>query len=107
VASPIPSGFKDKYGKRYYNGLPYTGKVYDIKEKDPEDKKPVEIMTVYVKQFISTDDAQMKEWQEILQRVADGVSTISFEEKVYDEKLGAWRILIRWMDLAYTNPEGV
>jgi hypothetical protein len=107
VASPIPSGFKQKYGKMYYGGLPYVGKVYDIKEKDPEDKKPVEIMTVFVKQFDTSKADDMKEWQEVMQRVADGVSTISFEEKVYDEKLKAWRILIRWMDMAFTNPEGV
>lgn len=107
MESPLPSGFKKKYGEMYYNGLPYVGKVYDIKNNDPDTKKPVEIMTVKVKQFCTDKPEDVIEWQAILQRVADGMSRVSFEEKMYDEKIGAWRILIRWMDLACTNPEGI
>ena len=49
----------------------------------------------------------VSEWNEICQKVADQVAIISFEEKIYDTDIKYWRVLIRWMDLAYTNPEGV
>jgi len=104
---PISETFKVKYGPKLYNGLPYTGKTYDIKEDDPEYRKPVQISRVFIKQFETGNEEHMKEWSAIMQRVADGVSRISFEEKVYDEKIKGWRVLVRWMDDYYTNPTGV
>lgn len=107
METPIPSGFKGKYGPNLFDGLPYEGKIFDRKEDDPDYKQPVMIHTVYIKQFDLSNDDHMKEWQEIMQKVADGVSIISFEEKIYDKDIKSWRVLIRWMDVAYTNPEGV
>jgi hypothetical protein len=107
METPLPSGFKKKYGSNIFLGLPYEGVVFDRKETDPDSKQPVLVEHVSIKQFLSTEEKDMKEWQEIMQKVADGVSIISFEEKVYDEKIGGWRILIRWMDMKYTNPEGI
>ena len=103
----IPSGFKDKYGPNLFDGLPYEGKIFDRKENDPDYKQPVITHTVSTKQFDLTNEDDIKEWNGISQRVADEVAVISFEEKVYDNDIKSWRVLIRWIDLAYTNPEGV
>lgn len=107
METPLPSGFKKKYGSNIFLGLPYEGVVYDRKETDPDTKQPVLVEQVSIRQFDSTKENDMVEWQRIMQQVADGVSIISFEEKVYDEKIAGWRVLIRWMDLKYTNPEGI
>ena len=107
METPIASGFKEKYGPNLFEGLPYEGKIFDRKEDDPDYKQPVMVQAVNVKQFDLSNEEHMKEWQEITQRVADEVSIISFEEKIYDKDIKSWRVLIRWMDLSYTNPEGV
>jgi len=107
VEQAIPSGFKEKYGPNVFDGLPYEGKIFDRKETDPDYKQPILIQTVNVKQFDLSIDEHMTEWQEICQKVADQIAVISFEEKIYDKDIKSWRILVRWMDLKYTNPEGV
>jgi len=104
---PIPSGFKEKYGPNLFERLPYEGKIFDRKENDPDNKQPIMVQAVNVKQFDLSNEEHMKEWKEIMQKVADEVSVISFEEKIYDKEIKSWRVLIRWMDLSYTNPEGV
>lgn len=104
---PIPSEFKGTYGPNIFNGLPYIGDIYDRKESDPDYKQPVLVQKVHIKQFDLSDEKDMSEWNGICQRVADGVSVISFEEKIYDKELKSWRVLLRWMDEAYTKPEGV
>lgn len=102
-----PSGFKEKYGPNTFEGLPYEGVIYDRKESDPEEKQPVMVQTVHVRQFNLSVPDDMVEWEEIMQKVADEVAIISFEEKIYDKDIKSWRILLRWMDLSFTNPEGI
>ena len=104
---PVPSGFKETYGPNLFEGLPYEGKIYDRKEDDPDYKQPVLKYTINVRQFDLSKPEDMEDWKKICQQLADGVSVVSFEEKVYDNEIKSWRILIRWMDQAYTNPEGV
>ena len=98
MVEPKPSGFKDKYGKMTYDGLPYIGAIYDIREDDPPELKPVPINKVHIKQFNTNSSEALEEWQGILQRVSDGVASISFESKEYDKESKSWIILIRWMD---------
>jgi hypothetical protein len=103
----IPSGFKDKYGPNLFDGLPYRGKVFDRKEDDPDYKQPIYVEEVFIKQLNLSEPKDMETWSEICQKVADGVAIISFEEKIYDKDIKSWRVLIRWMEPSYTNPEGV
>lgn len=103
----LPSGFKDKYGPNLFNGLPYTGVIYDRKEDDPPEKQPVLCSKVYTRQFDISKPEDLEAWNSILQKAADHVSEISFEEKVFDKDLKSWRVLVRWLDYFYTNPEGV
>ena len=107
VEYPLADGFKKKYGSDTYQGKPYKGKIYARKEGDPDSKQPVMVSEVHIDNFVTTDSEDIKKWQNVIQRVADGIAIVSFEEKVYDDKIGGWRILLRWADLYYTNPEGV
>jgi hypothetical protein len=101
----LPSGFKDKYGKLWYNGLPYKGPVLDIKESDPAAKLPVHRADIHIKEFWTDKPEDLKEWIDICQRKADGVIEISFEDKLYDADRKAWHILIRWLEYYYSNGE--
>ena len=103
----IPSGFKDKYGPNLFEGLPYDGKVFDRKESDPDYKQPVMVQEVKVRQLDLSNEEHLVEWASICQKVADGVAIISFEDKIYDNDIKSWRVLVRWLEQSYTNPEGV
>lgn len=107
MPTAVPSGFKNKYGDRYFNRLPYTGAPIDRKEDDPEYRQPVEGSSVNIRQFDTTKAEDVEEWSKIMQKVADGMANVSFEEKVYDPDIKGWRVLIRWVDYFYTNPEVV
>lgn len=103
---PLPSGFKKKYGENVFNGLPYKGIPMDRKESDPDYRQPVMCTDVYIKIFILNKEEDLKEWQDVMQRVSDLVASVSFEDKQYDKELQTWRVLLRWMEHYYTNPEG-
>ena len=103
---PLPSGFREKYGKMLFNGLPYKGSPIDRKEDDPDYRQPILCSEIKVKIFQLDKIDDVVEWQNIMQRVSDGVATVSFEEKVYDKDIHSWRVLIRWMEHFYTNPDG-
>jgi hypothetical protein len=105
MADPVLLGFREKYGPNRFNGLPFIGQPMNRKEDDPDYKQPLETSLVHVRQFDTTNEKHMAEWSEIMQRVADGVTNVSFEEKVYDPDIKGWRILLRWVDFFYTNPE--
>ena len=100
-----PSGFDEKYGKTWFEGLPYKGAPMDIKTADPEGKQPVLCRDVRIKQFDTSVDTEISEWQHVMQKVADGVAVVSFEEKQYVPETKSWRILVRWFEEYYTNPE--
>lgn len=102
-----PSGFDEKYGKQWFDGLPYKGDPMDIKNADPEGKQPVIKRDVRIRQFDTERESDLAEWQEVMQRVADGMAVVSFEEKHYVPETKSWRILVRWFEEYYTNPERV
>jgi len=104
---PLPAGFKKKYGEHTFNGLPYRGKVFNRKEKDPDQHQPVLSGEVFTKQFNLGESGHIEEWNTILQKVNDGIAEISFEERIFDKDLKTWHILVRWIEYFYTNPEGV
>ena len=84
-----------------YKGLPFVGKPYTV----GDDNKPVIARKVHVKQFNLSDKKDLEEYNSILQKVADATSLISYEEKVYDDEIKSWRILLRWLDLMYVAPK--
>lgn len=105
MAQAVPSGFKEKYGSLWFDGLPFEGEVTHLKKDDPAYRQPVEASRTRIRQLSSASPEDMKEWTGIMQKVADGVAKVSFEEKVYDPDVKGWRVLIRWVEYYYTNPE--
>jgi hypothetical protein len=84
-----------------YKGLPYEGRPYTVSKDNP----PILKRKVHIKQFNLSSEKDLHEYNEIFQGVADGLSIISFEERVYDADLKSWRVLLRWYDLKYTEPK--
>lgn len=99
-------GSNDPVGKQLaeqlnFKGLPYEGSPYMVdKDSMPELKR-----RVYIKQFDLTSKDNLEEYNAVFQKVADNLSKISFEEKVYDTDLKSWRVLLRWYDYVYTEPK--
>jgi hypothetical protein len=100
-----PSGFDAKYGAQWFDGLPFKGAPMDIKKGDPDDKQPVLKRDVKIRQFDTSSPEDMAAWQGVMQQVADGLSVVSFEEKQYVPETKSWRVLVRWFEEYYTNPE--
>ena len=91
----------DNLNNLNFKGLPYKGKPYTVdKHSIPELKREV-----FIKQFDLSKEEDMKEYQQVFQRRADGLNQISFEEKVYDAELKSWRVLLRWYDIYYVEPK--
>ena len=84
-----------------YKGLPYIGEPMTFDETT----QPTLGREVHVEQFDLSSEKDMAEYNRILQKVGDGKSVVSFEEKVYDQDIKSWRILLRWFDLVYKEPK--
>lgn len=91
-------------GKYSYMGYPYRGRALPFKNDDPNYNQPQYRAQVHVEQLDTTNEEDMKRWTEIAQKVSDGLAFHSFEERVYDQELKGWRILIRWCEPYYTEP---
>jgi len=87
-----------------YNGLPYRGPVLDYKNDDPEHLRPQLKQTAKVAQFDMNDDEQMLAYEQLVQKVCDGRAVVSSEDKVYEQSIGSWRILVRWTEPYYAPP---
>lgn len=85
-------------GQRTWMGLPYRGPVYDYKKDDPEHRKPQLKYDARVKQFNLNDDEHIKAYEKLAQALCSGRAVVSYEEKVYDQSINSWRILVRWME---------
>jgi hypothetical protein len=97
-----PKSIQEKYGVPFFNGLPYRGVSFDLKKEDT--KQPVLLREVHLKLLDTNNADDILFWQNVCQKVADGISEISFEEKKYNEATQSWLILLRWIDFYYTNP---
>ena len=98
-AESVLDGVRDDLNS--FRGLPYRGKA-EIIDKD---NQPVKKRETHIAQFALNSEEDMAKYSEIIQKVADGASQISFEERVYDDTIKSWRVLIRWFDLVYEAPK--
>ena len=97
------SGFNTPFIKDVlsFKGLPYEGDAYPV----DADNKPELRRKVHTAQFDLSDADDMEKYNGVMQDRADGKNDISFEERVYDKDLKSWRVLLRWFDLKYVQPE--
>ena len=109
ASSPLKSyGALKKYSDGYeFDGLPYVGKPLPFKEDDAEELRPQLKHNACCAQFDLSDPDDMAQYRAVSQKVCDGRATISFEEKMYDESIKSWRVLIRWMEPYFAPPRCV
>ena len=84
-----------------FKGLPFRGRPYVVDQNNP----PIFSKEVHIRQFDLSEEEDLKEYERIFQNRADGLNEISFEEKVYDESIKSWRVLLRWYDIFYSEPK--
>ena len=86
-----------------YNGKPFIGNRTKIVDKDDPKTIPVKKSIVHTKQFNLNEEQALEDYNAVMQKVADGISVVSFEEKQYDSSIGSWRVLLRWLDIVYDD----
>lgn len=96
----------DNSGGMTYNGQPYIGPVLDFKESDPPEYLPKQCFNACVAQLDLSIKADMDQYRAIGQKVCNGGATLSFEEKIYDNDIKSWRVLVRWME-PYMGPPDI
>jgi len=104
--NPKGSVAKDsRTGDMEYNGLPFKGTSYPMKDKDPEHMKPQLDGSVQVRILNTWVPEELAEYQKISQGVLEGRTKISYEEKLPMPEMGGWRIMIRYWDQFYRPPK--
>jgi len=91
--------------RHHLDGIPFVGPIPDLKKDDSEAKQPQLFSTAFVRQFDLTKDEHLEEYTAIAQKVTEGYAEISFDERIYDNDIKSWRVLIRWMEYKYVNPK--
>lgn len=95
----------ERNGELNWNGLPYIGKVGDIKKDDSEEKQPRLRYGANTQVFDTTDEESLKAYTAVNQRIAEGKATMSYEDRQFIPEKKGWLILITWFDLFYVEPE--
>ena len=96
---------KDATGKGFqYEGLPYVGPPFPFKDDDPEEYRPELKHNACAAQFDLSNPEDMAQYRAVSQKVCDSLAVISYEEKIYDDAIKSWRILMRWMEPYYAPP---
>jgi len=90
-----------------YEGLPYVGTPYDLKDKDPDDQKPQLAHKGQVAILDLSQEDDLQQYRHIVQRLADGKALHSAEERVYDPESKNWRVFIRWLEPFYEPPANI
>lgn len=90
--------------KGEYEGKPYHGTPLNMKEEDPENKKPRLRHKAHIRTFNLSDAADMETYEQVCQGIYDGGIMLSFEERVYEPKIQSWRVLMRWSEVYYDTP---
>lgn len=86
------------------DGIPFKGPPPNLKDTDPEHNQPQLAQQAKVKQLNLAEPKDMEQYQQIIQIIANGYGQISFEDRVYDESIKSWRVLIRWIEYFYHLP---
>jgi hypothetical protein len=81
-----------------YEGRPYHGPRLNLKEDDPDNAKPQLKYHAHVRQFNLDVKEDMEAYESICQAAFSQDIIVSFEERVYCEKIGSWRVLMRWAE---------
>ncbi len=84
-----------------YNGKPFKGDAYLVSK----DNLPVQKQKVKIQIFSLDNEQDLKEYQDVCQKVGDGVAVISSEEKKYSEDIKSWRVFLRWIEYYYVAPK--
>ena len=110
---PIPTDLLDPTGTRDqpsilpgFQGLPFRGRVPNLKTDDPEYKQPQVASRIFVRVFDLSKPKDLEYYEKVSQLVGNGFAVISIEDKVFDEKLHNWRVLLRWMVQYSYVPKG-
>lgn len=90
-----------------YEGLPYIGSPFPFKDDDPEEFRPKLSHNACCAQLDLSKEDDMRQYRAICQKICDGLAVVSFEEKVYDNDIKSWRVLIRWMEPYFSMPDAV
>jgi len=88
-----------------YDGMPYKGPVMSFKDNDIEDRKPNLKYEFHVNQFDLSKEKHLSKYTEVNNNIANGDAILSYEEKVYDNDIKSWRILVAWSVPYYGAPK--
>ena len=110
---PIPPNLLDPTGTHSapsilpgFQGLPFRGKIPNLKEDDAEFRQPQSTSQLFIRVFDLSKKEDLAYYEKVCQLVANGFATVSVEEKVYDDSIHSWRVLLRWMiDYAYVKKD--
>ena len=87
-----------------HEGKPYHGPSLDLKKDDPEEKQPQLRHKAHIRQFDLTNPEHLALYEAVCQCIFDGGAILSFEDRVYDQELKSWRVLMRWTEIYYGTP---
>ena len=88
-----------------YKGLPYEGPHLNMKKDDPDYKKPQLKATAFARVFKLNDPKHLKEYELVLNKMAEGTAMKSLEEINYESSLSNYIILLRWLEFKYVGPK--
>jgi len=86
-----------------YNDLPYKGTKYNITKDQP----PLERTQVHVCQYDLSKEKDRQEYERICNIISGPGGEVSYEEKIYDNDIKSWRIMLRWIEHFYTAPKNL
>jgi hypothetical protein len=89
-----------------FKGLPFVGKPFDRKEKDPDANQPVLNHKAKTKIFHLDKPEDLDEYTAIWNKVCKGEAMIGAEDRQYDSLTKNWIVFVRWAEMFYTNPRG-
>lgn len=87
-----------------FEGLPYRGVVYDFKNNDKDEYKPVKKYDAKARIFDLSKEEHVKEYEDIWKKHLEGRTLIGVEERNFDPVKCTYFIFIRWTEMYYTNP---
>ena len=91
-----PRGHEGTYPA--WEGLPFRGKIPDLREDDPDYKQPQIGSEAHVTVYDLSNPEHLEHYQKVWQLIANGTAMLSAEERVYDPEIKNWRVFMRWAD---------
>ena len=88
-----------------WDGMPYYGTPGMFKAKDPEKMQPRQGMRTHVDIYNLSVPDEKKQYEEVIQIIANGYGMLSKEDLQYDRAEKIWRVYIRWAEVFAYNPQ--